>query len=116
MGRRRVSVRHHQAPRALTVIAAGGAVAGALPSDRDWVLLFLELVAYGARHPACGAALRELVVRARDAIAGEAATIDQRQCVESFAAAANGASVEALLDGDEQRAAGLLCCLADRLR
>lgn len=112
----RLNRRVRQAPDAAKVIDEGGDVAAALPFDRDWALLFLEFVVHGARHPPFGAALRELVFQARAAMGGGDESPDRRRFVEAFAAASNGVSIEALLDGEERRAALLLGHLAERLR
>ena len=99
--------------------AAATEMVAALPHDREWSLLFLEFVCHAARHRRFREPLRQLLDGARgqaaEAIseAGLAERPKARRVADATSAIANGMSIEALLDGDEERAAELFAFSLD---
>ena len=85
----------------------------AMPFDREFALLFLEFVSVAARD----AKLRwRLATRLHELRSHTAARVGDPQLVAALGAAANGASIEALIFGEPEGAATLDTILTSLLR
>ncbi len=94
--------------------AAAQAIVAGLPYEREWSLLFLEFVCQGARDGRFRRGLTQALepgrVEAAASLEGLALASGPaaRELADALSAMANGASIEALLDGDAERATALL--------
>jgi AcrR family transcriptional regulator len=73
-----------------------------MPFDREFTLLFLEFVCAAARNPKLR---RRLATHLRSARADTAGLLGDQRLAAVVGAAANGASIEALIFGEEEGAA-----------
>lgn len=117
IARERLAKRTSELPAAEAALASGGeATVGAMPLDPEWSLLFLEFVAYAARHPQLRAGLRDPLDQLRETAAERLtpyAPGRARLLADGIAMLANGAGVEALLDGDQERASTAFALMID---
>lgn len=94
--------------------AAARAIVTGLPYGREWSLLFLEFVCQGARdrqfRNGLTSALELGRVEAAESLEslGLASGAEARRLADALSAMSNGASIEALLDGNAERATALL--------
>jgi AcrR family transcriptional regulator len=80
----------------------GGLPSDKMPFDHEFTLLFLEFVCAAARDPKLR---RRLAARLRSARAETADLLGDQRLAAVVGAAANGASIEALIFGEEEGAA-----------